>query len=73
MTFPDAIKWIRDRLDLTQAELAQALNVSYATINRWENGKHFPAPLVRAAIRAYCSKSGLDFPFQERQNHEGEC
>ena len=33
------IKQIRTYLNLSQAELANQLNVSFATVNRWENGR----------------------------------
>ena len=39
------IKTHRSRLGLTQAELAARLGVSFATVNRWENGQTKPSPL----------------------------
>ncbi len=39
------IKQYRARLGLTQAELANRLGVSFATVNRWENGQTKPSPL----------------------------
>ena len=39
------IKQYRARLGLTQAELAARLGVSFATVNRWENGQTKPSPL----------------------------
>lgn len=39
---PDEIKGIRARLGYSQQELASALGVSFATVNRWENGKAKP-------------------------------
>jgi superfamily II DNA or RNA helicase/DNA-binding XRE family transcriptional regulator len=39
------IKQYRARLGLTQAELATRLGVSFATVNRWENGQTKPSPL----------------------------
>ncbi|MFR1480312.1 MAG: helix-turn-helix transcriptional regulator [Hydrogeniiclostridium mannosilyticum] len=38
MDFSSIVKKVRLELSLTQKQLAQALNVSYTTINRWENG-----------------------------------
>ena len=40
------IKSIRERLGLTQAQLAQRISVSFATVNRWENGQTKPARLA---------------------------
>ncbi len=39
------IKQYRARLGLTQVELATRLGVSFATVNRWENGQTKPSPL----------------------------
>lgn len=34
------LREMRQRLKLTQAQLAEALSVPQATISRWENGEH---------------------------------
>ncbi|MBL8747068.1 MAG: helix-turn-helix domain-containing protein, partial [Phycisphaerae bacterium] len=39
------IRRLRDRLGLTQVELAQRIGVAFATVNRWENGQTAPSPL----------------------------
>ena len=39
------IKEFRARLGLAQVELAARLGVSFATVNRWENGQTKPSPL----------------------------
>jgi len=44
------IKELRLRLSLTQEQLAHKLNVSWATVNRWENGKAAPSPLAEQAL-----------------------
>src|SRR3546814_1687414 len=43
-----AIRQLRARLNLSQEELAARLNVSYATINRWEAGKSKPQRAQRS-------------------------
>lgn len=40
--YPVRVRSVRGRLDLTQAQLAQRIGVSFATINRWENGQSKP-------------------------------
>ncbi len=40
------VREARGRLDLTQAELAKRLGVSYATVNRWENRQTKPNRLA---------------------------
>jgi len=44
------IKSIREKLNLTQEQLAHKLGVSWATVARWERGKGEPSPLARKAI-----------------------
>jgi len=39
---PDAIRELRACLQLTQEAFARILGVSFATVNRWENGKAEP-------------------------------
>lgn len=50
------IREIRSQLGLSQEELAHALGVSFASINRWENGKSSPSKLARAQFEAFCRK-----------------
>jgi transcriptional regulator with XRE-family HTH domain len=40
------VRALRTRLQLTQEQLAQRIGVSFATINRWENGQSRPARLA---------------------------
>ena len=44
--FSQRVKNFRDTYDLTQAELAEMLGVSFASINRWENGQNRPRQLM---------------------------
>jgi type I restriction enzyme M protein len=50
------IRSVRDSLGLSQEELAARLNVSFATINRWENGKSKPQKAQREAIEELYSQ-----------------
>lgn len=54
LNYARLIKVIRDRLLVTQSELAQMLGVSFATINRWENGHHEPTIKAKRKIRELC-------------------
>src|SRR5436190_12095213 len=47
---PAAIRDLRNRLHVSQEQLAQRLNVSFATINRWENGRAEPQGSARLAL-----------------------
>lgn len=53
--FSELVKAVRVRLKLSQEELAHALGVSFATVNRWENGKTNPSKLARRQFEQFCS------------------
>ena len=50
------IKEIRRQLSLSQEDLARQLGVSYATVNRWENGLSKPSKLAKAQLESFCKK-----------------
>ncbi|QWF70579.1 helix-turn-helix transcriptional regulator [Methylomonas paludis] len=52
--FAAQVKTIRHHLKLSQEELAQALGVSFATVNRWENGKTAPSKLAQRQFELFC-------------------
>lgn len=51
------IKQIRDYLNLSQAELAERLNVTFATVNRWENGRAVPNKLAQTTLYDICKEN----------------
>lgn len=59
MTYGEALKLLREKELITQTELAKKLGVSFATINRWENGRHEPTITGKRKIRDYCKKHGI--------------
>ncbi len=51
--FPDRIRRLRGRFGLTQTRFAELMGVSFATVNRWENGASRPSALAwRQVLRA---------------------
>jgi len=56
--FATAIRNLRSKLKYSQEELANRLEVSFATVNRWENGKAEPQGTARAAIGALMEEVG---------------
>ena len=50
------VKEIRRQLAMSQEDLARQLGVSYATVNRWENGQSKPSKLAKAQLDAFCTK-----------------
>lgn len=47
-----AIKELRTKMMLSQQEFAKVLGVSFASINRWENGVHEPTIKTKRKLRA---------------------
>ena len=50
MPFEDILKAIRAQLNITQEQLARELNISFSTINRWENGHTSPSKLAKMRL-----------------------
>jgi len=59
MDFPVAVKMVREKMGLSQEDLARSLGVSFASINRWENGKTRPNKLAKTVFIAFCEKNGI--------------
>lgn len=53
------IKQIRSHLDLNQTEFAERMNVTFATVNRWENGHAIPNRLAQSRLYEICKKGGV--------------
>jgi DNA-binding transcriptional regulator YiaG len=54
--FGAQVKELRERLHLTQEAMAEALGVSFATVNRWENGWTAPSQLALRQIDSLCER-----------------
>ena len=46
----DLVRKLRDRLGLTQEQFASRLGVTFASVNRWENGHVTPSRLALRQI-----------------------
>ena len=68
MEFSEKVSYVREKLSISQEELARALNMSFATINRWENGKTKPIKVTQSAFYAFCKKRGITFDDTEKQS-----
>lgn len=44
--YPARVKQLRQRFNLTQVQMAELMGVSFASVNRWENGQTKPALLA---------------------------
>jgi type I restriction enzyme M protein len=67
-TFAEELRSLRKGLNLSQEQLAGLLNVSFATVNRWESGKGKPqkaqADAVRKLIQENTGDSEPALPFE---------
>ena len=59
------IKEIRLQGMMSQMEFAQALEVSFATVNRWENGKCAPSYEALRRLKKYCELYNLSFEMKK--------
>ena len=60
MNYKKIVRDIRYKLIITQEELAVLLGVSYASINRWETGKHEPTTKIKRKIVELCKANNID-------------
>lgn len=58
--FPSIVKYSREKLGMSQEEMAHALQISFATISRWENGKTHPNKMAKSVFFTFCEEHGID-------------
>lgn len=61
MDFSKKLLLVRTKLNLSQTELGNLLNVSSVTISRWENNKAKPTRKVLVAFDELCKKNSIVF------------
>ena len=54
----DLVRATRQRLGLTQTQLAQLLGVSYQSVNRWENRQSTPLPMALKLMEGMLRQMG---------------
>lgn len=55
----ELIKEIRLHMNMNQTEFAEQLNVTFATVNRWENGRAVPNKLAQDKIYDLCKEHNV--------------
>lgn len=55
----ELLKRIRAFLNMSQVEFAEHLSVSFATVNRWENGRAIPNRLAQSRIYELCKETSV--------------
>ena len=60
MKYKDMIIALRNKLIITQEELAKMLGVSYVSVNRWENGHHEPTIKIKRKLVELLKDNGIE-------------
>ncbi len=53
---PAPVRELRRQLSLSREYLARGFGISFATVNRWENGQVKPSKLAKAQFDSFCAK-----------------
>jgi transcriptional regulator with XRE-family HTH domain len=61
MEFSEKVKTVRKIMGLSQEKLAQLLNVSFSTVNRWEQGKSLPSYTATQKFEELCKERCIKF------------
>ena len=59
INYAELLKQYREKMFLSQRDLADELGVSYVTINRWETGKFDPTIKMKKKLYQLFIKEGL--------------
>jgi DNA-binding transcriptional regulator YiaG len=71
MDFPAIVKCVREQLGMSQEEMAHALKISFATINRWENGKTHPNKMAKSVFFDFCEQHGIQAESMLQEKGQG--
>lgn len=66
------IRKIRECAGLSQQELAELLGVTFATVNRWENGRAFPNRMAQMKLFDFCTEKEIALLSLIREKIEAE-
>ena len=66
----DIILEIRNQLKASQEDLAKLIGVSFATVNRWENGHSSPNKATQLRLYEVCKTQGVDLEVPIRSKIE---
>ena len=59
MEIGQKIKAVRLKLHMSQTEIAELFGVSFATVNRWENGKTIPNYRAQRTFDQLCKDNNI--------------
>ena len=67
MTLSEVIKVTRQKALMSQEDFAKAIDVSLASVNRWECGKSRPNLTAMKAIKKFCETNNLPYEDIEKE------
>ncbi len=67
MSLGEAIRVTRQKAFYTQEDLAQKINVSLSTVNRWELDKVRPNLKAMKSIKEFCEENDLPYELIEKE------
>lgn len=70
MEFASIVKQVRKELELSQEQLARELNISFSTVNRWENGKSKPSQMAKELFFTFCMSKNISPELYGEEGHE---
>lgn len=65
MDYSKLIRDMREKLILSQYVLAKLLEVSFSSVNRWENSKYEPTIKVKRKIVELCEANHIDLDMKK--------
>lgn len=71
MSFSEDVKSIRQRSLMSQEAFAQAIGVSFTTVNRWETGKCRPSYKTIKQLSDFCKENNITIDIAKNFINEG--
>jgi DNA-binding XRE family transcriptional regulator len=65
MEYSKKIKLLREKMFISQKELAEILGVSFVSVNRWETGKFNPTIKAKKKLHELFIKNKINWEGQE--------
>jgi transcriptional regulator with XRE-family HTH domain len=59
INFSALVRKIRQSREITQEQLAREIEVTFSTVNAWENGKHQPIPALARRLVDIAQDAGI--------------
>lgn len=64
--YKKALVELRSKLYISQVELAKILNVSFSSVNRWENSRFEPTKIVKFRLDKLLEENGIEVKDDEK-------